>query len=324
MQRFFQLLLSLLCGFAFCIAEDDIIFATKGSNKCPDNYSKITSSKWACVAAMGIGDPTLTGDQDAETFNEIENEASFPSGCYECPKNTQECLKGSWFNEHETGKGHEDARLYCARTALSLDSPENGVIFMGDSDIDYWYNSRQILPGSFNYGVGGYTCKQVLSDFDSLTNYVQNIQWMVLVCGENDLAYGASVKEAFKRFRKIYNAAKSKNIKIIMIGTKPEPSTRNLHAKYRKYDRKIINFARNEAEKSDSPSLIFIDSYKSFTSLGNPRSLYADDKLHLSNEGYKYWGDWLQNAYKNASCEVGNAICNCYVWKKKSCVKSLD
>ena len=82
MQSFFQLLLSLSCGFVFCFAEDDIIFATKGSNKCPDNYSKITSSKCACVAVMGICDPTLTGDQDAETFNEIENEASFPSGCY--------------------------------------------------------------------------------------------------------------------------------------------------------------------------------------------------------------------------------------------------
>ena len=76
-----------------------------------------------------------------------------------------------------------------------------------------------------------------------------------------------------------------------MIGTKPEPSTKNLHAKYRKYDRKIINFARNEAEKSDSPSLIFIDSHKSLALLGNPASLCADDKLHLSNEGYKYWSD---------------------------------
>merc|ERR1712183_349422 len=201
---------------------------------------------------------------------------------------------------------------------------ENGIIFMGDSDVDYWYESRETLPGSFNYGVGGHTCNQVYNDFMSLVQSVQNIQWMVLVCGENDLASGVSVNNVFKRFKKIYNAAIARNIKIIMIGTKPEPDTKNLHKKYRKYDNKLKKFAKKEIEKRGLPSFIFIDSYKSFLSIGNPRSLYADDKLHLSAEGYGYWNEWLQNAYDNALCDDGDDVCKCYVWKKSSCVKTMN
>jgi len=273
---------------------------------------------------MSIGDSTLNGDQDAETFNEIEDEDSFPSGCYECPKSTSNCLKGTWFNTHQTGSGQQDARLYCAKNTLSLESPENGIIFMGDSDVDYWYESRKTLPGSFNYGVGGHTCTQVYNDFMSLVQSVKNIQWMVLVCGENDLASGASVNTVFKRFRKIYNAAINENIKIIMMGTKPEPDTKNLHKKYKKYDKKLKKFAKKEIKKNGFPSFIFVDSYSSFLSLGNPRSLYANDKLHLSSEGYGHWNEWLQNAYDNALCDDDDDVCKCYVWKKSSCVKKLN
>jgi len=301
-----------------------VIFASKGSNTCPENYSKIISSKWACIAAMAIGDPTLDGDQDAETFQGEESEASFPSGCYECPQNTFECLKGSWFNEDPAGEANQDARLYCAKNTLTLESPEKGIIFMGDSDVDYWYESRETLPGSFNYGVGGHTCNQVYKDFTSLIQSVQNIQWMVLVCGENDLAYGASVNTAFKRFRNIYYAASSQNIKIIMIGTKPEPSTKDLHKKYKKYDKKVKSFAKKESNKKGFPSIIFIDSHKSFVSLGNSNSLYADDKLHLSPEGYGYWNEWLQNAHDNALCDDNGDVCKCYIWQKNYCAKKIN
>jgi len=326
----FLLLAQLLCSSRLCKAEDDVIFASQGSNTCPVNYSKITSSKWACIAAMAIGDSTLNGDQDAETFNEIEDADSFPSGCYECPKSTSNCVKGTWFNTHPTGSGQKDARIYCAKNTLSLESPENGIIFMGDSDVDYWYTSRETLPGSFNYGVGGDTCTKVYNDFISLVKSVTNIKWMVLVCGENDLASGASVNTVFKRFKKIYNAAINKKIKIIMMGTKPEPDTNKLHKKYMKYDKKIMNFAKKEINKKGSPSLIFVDSHNSFKSLGNPKKLYADDELHLSAEGYVRWNEWLQNAYDHALCDDYDNYddyyddeCTCYVWKKSSCVRKL-
>lgn len=277
---------------------------------------------------MAIGDPTLSGDQDAENFNGEEKDGSFPSGCYECPKNTNKCAKGTWFNAHPTGASNQDARLLCAKNTLSLEKPENGIIFMGDSDVDYWSDSRKTLPGSFNYGIGGHTCKKVLNDFTSLLKSVQNIQWMVLVCGENDLTSGASVTTVYKRFQKIYNAASRKGIRIIMMGTKPEPSTKKLHKKYVKYDKKLQKFAKKKASNSGGPPFIFIDSFKSFKSLGNSNSLYSNDKLHLSAKGYKYWNEWLTNAYDNALCDdydddYYSDVCKCYIWKKNTCMKKL-
>jgi len=288
---------------------------------------------------MAIGDSTLDGDQDAENFNEVEDDNSFPSGCYECgsssssssitttssssPKSTSACSKGTWFNTNPTGSGQQEARLYCAKNTLSLERPENGIIFIGDSDVDYWYTSRETLPGSFNYGVGGDTCTKVFDDFKSLVKSVKKIKWMVLVCGENDLAAGASVDTVFKRWKKIYNAAMKENIKIIMMGTKPEPDTKSLHNKYKKYDKKLMSFAKKEIKKKGVPSFIFVDSYNSFKSLGNPKTLYSDDKLHLSAKGYEYWNVWLKNAYDNALCDNNDDECKCYVWKKSSCVKKL-
>lgn len=268
---------------------------------------------------MGIGDPTLDGDQDAEKFRGEENESSFPAGCYECPRNTNSCAKGTWFNKHPTGSANPSARPYCAKNSLSLESPENGVIFMGDSDIDYWYDSRETLPGSFNYGIAGYTCNQVLKDFKSLVETTTNISWMILVCGENDLAGFSSAATVFRRFKKIYKLARRNDIRIIMMGTKPEPDTKNLHKKYRQYDRKLKRWAEKKAKDKDQPPFIFVDSYKAFQELGNPDSLYADDELHLSAEGYGYWNDWLYNAYDYGVCNEGS-FCGCYSWQNFKCI----
>ena len=169
------------------------------------------------------------------------------------------------------------------------------------------------------YGIAGYTCNQVLQDFKSLVETTTNISWMILVCGENDLSGSAGANKVFRRFKEIYREARRNDIRIIMMGTKPEPDTTYLHKKYRKYDRKLKRWARKKAKNTDQPPFIFVDSYKAFKELGNPDSLYADDELHLSAEGYSYWNGWLQNAYNYGVCNEEGS-CGCYYWQDYECI----
>merc|ERR1712129_214402 len=96
--------------------------------------------------------------------------------------------------------------------------------------------------------------------------------------------------------------------KVIYIGTKPEPGTTSLHGKYRTYDQLIWNLTVN----NDNASLVMIDSYGAFESMGNPNSLYDDDNLHLSESGYAYWNEWVNIAL--------NATDDCRVWRAGVCV----
>merc|ERR1711865_1326167 len=94
--------------------------------------------------------------------------------------------------------------------------------------------------------------------------------------------------------------------RVIMMGTKPEPDTKNLHKKYRQYDAKVGQFA-----KSSKGSVAFVDVYSSFAALGNPGNLYAADDLHMSKKGYTLWDTWAATAHGDAS--------GCAIWKSGKC-----
>ena len=53
-------------------------------------------------------------------------------------------------------------------------------------------------------------------------------------------------------------------------------------------------------------SFTFIDSYSGFEELGNPNSLYKNDKLHLSEEGYALWTAWTKAALDGSVCVRGS------------------
>merc|ERR1712232_1045418 len=62
-------------------------------------------------------------------------------------------------------------------------------------------------------------------------------------------------------------------------------------------------------------SLVMIDSYGGFELMGNPRSLYGDDGLHLSEIGYGHWNEWVK-----AAMNVTGNNTDCHVWRAGSCV----
>ena len=83
-----------------------------------------------------------------------------------------------------------------------------------------------------NLGVGGYTCKNVRNEFDAYQATFGNPAYVVIVCGENDLASGRSVSKTFGFSEEIVATANSNGATVIYFGTKPEPDTQSLHDEY--------------------------------------------------------------------------------------------
>ena len=290
---------SLSATLLFALAQADE--ATWGSaNSCPSGYEKLTSAE-ACRAALDYVD--VTGD----SFNEEENESNWPSGCYYCD-GTEDCSDGVWFNTASPGSAYDTAVSICGKASWIAALAATETLFIGDSDIDYWKDTQSLTP-SENVGYGGYTCEDVVGEFDAYQATFGTPATVVLVCGENDLAYGSSVAATFGFFEEIVAKANAAGATVIYLGTKPEPDTRSLHDEYEAYDAKIRDLVSELAG-----SLVMVDVYPAFEALGNPDSLYADDDLHLADDGgYAYWNQWLATALADDS--------GCLRWVSDACVE---
>ena len=255
--------------------------------ECPDGFDAVKSAP-LCRAAM-----ELVGHQGDEFYG-TESEPDWPTGCYRMDG------KETYLNVASPGSNSEEARLYCVDVE---DGFQKGrTLFMGDSDIDYWDTAAGVDAASYNVGVGGYTCRDVLAE---LSQYLQAFKpsRVVLVCGENDLGEAAGVSETLQQWTSIIDGITAAGIPVTFLGTKPEPSTASLHSEYQDYDSLIkawVNAQQEGAE--DDASVTFIDVYPAFEALGNPLSLYDDDRLHLSSEGYSLWNTWTRMAIDNPAC----------------------
>ena len=180
------------------------------------------------------------------------------------------------------------------------------LLFIGDSDIELW--DTQGYGRSKNIGVGGATCPDVLHTLDeTLASY--SAERAVVVCGENDFP-DRSAGDTAEIFRSITEKLQAAKTSVVYMGTKPEPETIDLHTQYQEYDELIKQMAIELATSSEAPPLVMIDVYHGFEALGNPNSLYAEDQLHLSEQGYSYWNQWLEQALGNERC---------IIWQSDTC-----
>ena len=308
----------------------EVVLGEVGSNTCPEGYVKITDERM-CLAAMDIlgpGNPELHPDAfEASLYTGAEEDADFPSGCYtydyvyftvdqEPTKevNQEEFERLVAFNNHSTGSPVEDMTPICAK---NLEPPaQGGILYVGDSDIDYWIESPTVGTNySYNIGIGGFTCGDLLeNDMDlNLENFLDYFapSNVVLVCGENDLAYGESVDATLENLANVIDAILDHGASIVYLGTKNEPSTQALWSSYKKYVTRVRTLAEELCSPS-TPRVAFVDVQAGFSALGNPDSLYAPDELHLSDEAYALWSEWTKAALED---ETG-----CCSWEGTECV----
>jgi len=296
-----------LMGASLAAAQDEVILGS--GNGCPSGRVKVMCRD-GCKRAMTVAPPDIK-NADFGT----EKSKTWPSGCYFCD-GADNCADGVWFNRHTKGRANGGAAPLCVLPTADYCSVD--TLFAGDSDIDYWPEGMrtEAFPSSINKGVAGWTCKTLERKIQGFLD-VAAPRWTVLVCGENDLMGGTSPKKTYKHFKQVVGKIIKSGSRVLYIGTKPEPASKNWHKKYRQYDKKIRAYANSLAADEEEPPLIMVDSYKGFVDLGNPDSLYDDDdELHLSNRGYVRWTNWAKNAKAEADAGVA-----CTVWQSGVCTQ---
>lgn len=277
------------------------------SNTCPSGYERIVDEA-ECRASM----PLIQGGDPDHYNGNSGPEADYPSGCYSCNRQANGCSNGVWFNPHASGAAATGARPVCKQD-FSIQT--GATLFVGDSDIDYWHTSGTAIPGSYNVGIGGNTCRDVLKEIDFL---MQNFQpsSVVLICGENDLASGTPVGKTFGRWKQVVEKILAQGARVTMLGTKPEADSVNLHTKYQAYDTKIKEYVVKAASEGAPAPVVFVDSFKAFTAMGNADSLYdpseAPNYLHLGPNGYAHFDRWAQLAT--------TGLFGCMIWEGDACV----
>ena len=171
--------------------------------------------------------------------------------------------------------------------------PDKATIFLGDS-ITQGLATAAVAPYSINYGIGSENTAQLL---DTLPSYISltRASTIVLAIGINDLVQDMKIG-LNDRYKKITEVLPQKTL---LIWNAVMPAR---HEKIAPTD--IVN--ANQVIKSlcaNRGNCIFIDTW-SFLADKDGRlinSLFLDDGVHLSPDGYAAWISALKQAIQNSA-----------------------
>lgn len=162
--------------------------------------------------------------------------------------------------------------------------PTECIVFVGDSDIEYWEDSgwSSCFPGAANIGMGGSTIREVARHVESMVVAMRPKGFVVLCSGENDIEPDSEVEPLFGMWKFTVETILASAFKprIIMLSTKPEPDSTELLDNYKIYDDLIRDYCQS------CSGVVFVDLHEAFNDIGNPRELYRDDGLHMTDMGY--------------------------------------
>jgi lysophospholipase L1-like esterase len=165
----------------------------------------------------------------------------------------------------------------------------DGVLFVGSSTIRLWSNLQQDfreVPVIINRGFGGSTMRDCNSLVRELVIQYKPKQVMVYA-GDNDLAEGRTPEDvlgSLQNFvRKVHAALPGTRISYISI--KPSPERIALLPQIRQTNALIAGYVQSV------PGMRYIDIFNPMLGAnGLPRpELFRDDRLHLSDAGYRLW-----------------------------------
>lgn len=277
---------------------------------CPSGFEPVTTIA-ACRAALDL--ISISG----QDYQSAASEPNWPKGCYYCA-GYKDCADGVYFNTHSVGSTVEGTRRVCQK---HYNAGDVSILFVGDSDIDHW-DSSVAFPGSFNVGIGGYTTADVIKEVDQ---WVEDLDptWVVFVAGENDIEAGdrEATEAALVRYKTITKKFIDDGARVICLGTKVEPDSKELYEEYMYYDAELRKFATELSHGTEEPPFQMIDVFRGFTQTlqgGSPKGpkaswsqLYNSDGLHMSRLGYKLWNAWLKVAMESPTPCVrwNDAIC---------------
>ncbi len=164
----------------------------------------------------------------------------------------------------------------------------NEVLFTGSSSIRMWQSLEQDfdpIPG-INRGFGGSTLPEVIHYADRII-FPYKPSLMVLYCGENDIADGASPVQVLSSFKKLDGMIRAKlpETKMIFISMKPSVARWALWEKYVEGNNLIHDYINTKEDR------YYLDcSTVMLNEEGEPDpSIFIEDKLHMNAKGYEAW-----------------------------------
>tara|TARA_Y100000590_G_scaffold306854_1_gene346364 strand:- start:2724 stop:3389 length:666 start_codon:yes stop_codon:yes gene_type:complete len=171
--------------------------------------------------------------------------------------------------------------------------PQNPIVFIGSSSIRKW-PTAEYFPNMpiINRGFGGSHISDVNHYInETVLKYKPRI--IVFYAGDNDIAYGKtpeSILDDYDYFVKNVHTNLSYT-KIIFIPIKPSPRRLSYWPKMKEANNIIYNYT------TKNPLLYYVDtSSPMLDNNGIPiPSLYVNDSLHLSNDGYVLWSGLLES-----------------------------
>ncbi|HCR30033.1 MAG TPA: hypothetical protein DIV79_08460 [Opitutae bacterium] len=166
--------------------------------------------------------------------------------------------------------------------------PRKGdVLFLGSSSIRRW-DTAAAFKGidSINRGFGGSQTSDCIYFFDRIvTPYEPSV--IVFYEGDNDISAGKTVEQVFNDFQTFYGLVREKlpDTKIVYIPIKPSIKRAQLWPLMHLVNQLI--YVRSQK----SPHLYYADIATPMLDTGMPpsKSLFANDGLHLSDEGNELW-----------------------------------
>lgn len=171
----------------------------------------------------------------------------------------------------------------------SISFPQkNAILFIGSSSFTKWKDVQDWFPEYpiINRGFGGSSLPDVIRYVNDIVFPYQPRQ-VVVYCGENDLAGGATADTVVQRFQRLFYQIRNKLPKasIAFVAMKASPSRKNIFGELVKANDSIKSFLGTQKRTA------FIDVYKEMLQPnGYPiGEVFLNDSLHMNPAGYRIW-----------------------------------
>lgn len=180
-----------------------------------------------------------------------------------------------------------EIRAFKRQDSLSS-PPRKAFLFIGSSSFRMWNKLAEDFPKQkvINRGFGGSSLPHVIAYADDII-FPYKPRKVVIYCGENDLASGATGAQVVERFETLFNLIRERlpKVPVIFLSIKPSPSRLHLHGQMLEANSGIREFLATRRRAT------FVDVYSlMLDNQGQPRQdLFLNDNLHMNRSGYEIW-----------------------------------
>ncbi|MDB5718718.1 MAG: putative lysophospholipase [Sphingomonas bacterium] len=194
-------------------------------------------------------------------------------------------ILGGWLWMRNRAEAAESA-LIAASPLPDARAPDSycSLWFVGSSSMHQWKQlSTDMLPwDAHNRGISGASLGEITRRFNNGAPG-RLPRAIVFYAGENDIAFGVSVKHAFGQLRTFITEKRRRMgaTPLLIVSLKPSPLRWEKRAAQTEFNDAAQALARAE------PDLIYVDVVSSLLVRGRPGPFYSADGLHLNRDGYR-------------------------------------